>query len=657
VSTIDITGSPVINGGEINLDFDWIGERAFEYILLAYNNQDGHQIGFMIGPNRMDEQGHVHVTQTLSPFKQSGTYELQLVFVEYQDGASDSWYDNDYNSKIVVSNDNHDVIPPELVPGSFIFTRTDNELIIDFDCLETGAGLVQAYFAFTNSSEYLSEVYAVENDGSMETTESGYRIRADISNWSPDTYSLSTLILTDAVMNNRTYVSEELPEFRFEIHAISQYSVQFDSQGGSDVQAQIVHEGGFISEPVSPSLNGFTFDGWFTDESLLISWDFAVDAVTADITLFAKWVENTQPGEAVAVSDPTESVTVLFDSVLSSGETTVVPLDEPVDDSYFYLDSVTDYFEINTTAQFEDTVRVSIQYDTEKLSVGQNEGDLRLYQFKNGIPVDITESVDQENNIIIGRVSHFCVFAVGIPEHNKVTIAYTGDTLKAVLNQSILKAEVVPVEQGAGLDLNNIWVKFEITDSNGQRLNLQARCDSSGSASIPVTRGTGVYAVDVRILENGYAAPANDNALVVIFDPNGGFVTGGGWIDSPAGAFTSDPNATGKANFGFVSKYLKGASTPTGITEFQFKLGSLNFKSDQYDWLVVNKSRSRAQFKRIGTVNGIGRYGFMIWAGDKGTSDDSFRIKIWNADNESDVIYDNGLDQAIGGGQINVLVK
>ena len=76
----------------------------------------------------------------------------------------------------------------------------------------------------------------------------------------------------------------------------------------------------------------------------------------------------------------------------------------------------------------------------------------------------------------------------------------------------------------------------------------------------------------------------------------------------------------GKATFGFVAKYQKGATVPTGNTEFQFKAGNLNFKSTSYDWLVVDLSYAKAQFKGFGTINGAGNYGFMIWAGD-GASD------------------------------------
>jgi hypothetical protein len=151
---------------------------------------------------------------------------------------------------------------------------------------------------------------------------------------------------------------------------------------------------------------------------------------------------------------------------------------------------------------------------------------------------------------------------------------------------------------------------------------------------------------------------------IVVFDPEGGFITGGGWINSPAGAYVSEPELTGKANFGFVSKYKKGATVPTGNTEFQFKAGDLNFRSDSYDWLVV--AGAKAMFKGVGTINGSGNYGFMLSAIDAAqtpsTDTDLFRIKIWDKGNGDAVVYDNQLGAgddtdpttAIGGGNIIV---
>ncbi len=163
----------------------------------------------------------------------------------------------------------------------------------------------------------------------------------------------------------------------------------------------------------------------------------------------------------------------------------------------------------------------------------------------------------------------------------------------------------------------------------------------------------GVYSISMEVTDkDGAGVGVTSESFLVIYDPEGGFVTGGGWIDSPPGALVADPSLAGKANFGFVSKYKKGANVPTGSTEFQFKTGDLNFHSSNYEWLVVTGGAT-ARFKGSGTINGQGDYRFMIWATD--SSPDTFRIRIWSEDaagNETDV-YDNGF-QEIGGGSIRV---
>jgi hypothetical protein len=63
--------------------------------------------------------------------------------------------------------------------------------------------------------------------------------------------------------------------------------------------------------------------------------------------------------------------------------------------------------------------------------------------------------------------------------------------------------------------------------------------------------------------------------------------------------FPANSPLTGKANFGFVSKYEKGANVPTGNTEFDFKVANINFHSSSYDWLVVSGT-TKAQYKAQG---------------------------------------------------------
>lgn len=171
---------------------------------------------------------------------------------------------------------------------------------------------------------------------------------------------------------------------------------------------------------------------------------------------------------------------------------------------------------------------------------------------------------------------------------------------------------------------------------------IGATCDGSHSYS-----QAGVYTVTTTITDDD-AGVGSGEAMVVIYDSSGGFVTGGGWIDSPAGAYVADPTVGGRANFGFVSKYKKGASVPTGNTTFRFRNASFSLKSDSYDWLIVTGS-DQAKFKGWASVDGVPGYQFQIWAGDG--RPDTFRLKVWTSgsDGTEQVVYDNGSQQLLGG--------
>ncbi|HUV43219.1 MAG TPA: hypothetical protein VMW13_00155, partial [Dehalococcoidales bacterium] len=153
---------------------------------------------------------------------------------------------------------------------------------------------------------------------------------------------------------------------------------------------------------------------------------------------------------------------------------------------------------------------------------------------------------------------------------------------------------------------------------------------------------SGVYILTLTVTDNHGAEGTASYHYIVVYNPADGFVTGGGWIESPEGAYAADPLLTGQATFGFVSKYKKGATVPTGNTEFQFHTGNLNFHSSSYDWLVI--AGKKAMYKGTGTINGEGNYGFMISAVDAAltpsTDVDLFRIKIWDKDT-GEVVYDN----------------
>ncbi len=165
-------------------------------------------------------------------------------------------------------------------------------------------------------------------------------------------------------------------------------------------------------------------------------------------------------------------------------------------------------------------------------------------------------------------------------------------------------------------------------------------CSASHTYASP-----GVYPVVLKVTDDDTGSATAKYEYVVVYDPEGGFVTGGGWIESPEGAYRADPTLTGRANFGFVSKYKTGATVPTGSTEFQFHAAKMNFHSSEYEWLVV--SGARAQYKGVGKINNQGSYGFLLTAIDGqisgGGGTDKFRIKIWDRTTGA-VVYDNQMD-------------
>ncbi len=188
--------------------------------------------------------------------------------------------------------------------------------------------------------------------------------------------------------------------------------------------------------------------------------------------------------------------------------------------------------------------------------------------------------------------------------------------------------------------------------------------EAAGSGNVTGSHtyaATGVYSVSLTVSDADGGSGTASYDFIVVYDPTSGFVTGGGWIASPAGANASKPAFAGKASFGFVSKYFKKATNPRGDTRFVLHGAAFDFKAKAYDSLTV--AGALAQYAGSGTVNGAQGYGFLVSvldgqaAGGGGT--DKFRLKIWDAKTRA-VIYDTQSGAAdtaapttlLGGGSI-----
>ena len=80
---------------------------------------------------------------------------------------------------------------------------------------------------------------------------------------------------------------------------VVEYKVNFDTDGGSEVPAQLIEQGKTIAAPENPTKDGYDFIGWFYGEA---EWDFSTP-VNENMVLVAHWEETPAPCQHVDKDD------------------------------------------------------------------------------------------------------------------------------------------------------------------------------------------------------------------------------------------------------------------------------------------------------------------------------------------------------------------
>lgn len=90
----------------------------------------------------------------------------------------------------------------------------------------------------------------------------------------------------------------------------AQYTVSFQTNGGTEIAAVKVEAGMTVNKPADPKKADYIFAGWYTDEALTQSYDFE-KAVDSDFTLYAKWIQAGQDTiDSIRVVSKTEGAAV-----------------------------------------------------------------------------------------------------------------------------------------------------------------------------------------------------------------------------------------------------------------------------------------------------------------------------------------------------------
>ena len=104
----------------------------------------------------------------------------------------------------------------------------------------------------------------------------------------------------------------------------------------------VAEKGAKITEPEAPTADGYTFAGWYTDKECTQAnkWNFATDEVTVDMTLYAKWIDNSIPAEPENPNGYT--ITLDYsdgrDVKVLTGQTKIPALETPTKEGYTFYE-------------------------------------------------------------------------------------------------------------------------------------------------------------------------------------------------------------------------------------------------------------------------------------------------------------------------------
>ena len=143
----------------------------------------------------------------------------------------------------------------------------------------------------------------------------------------------------------------------------------------------------------------------------------------------------------------------------------------------------------------------------------------------------------------------------------------------------------------------------------------------------------GLYTVTVRVIDDDGGEDTRSLDELAVHDRAGGFVTGGGTIDS----------AAGRATFAAAAMYVPFVPVPVGVTSLDLHGEDFRFRATGAEWLVVDGST--ATYRGTGTVDGRGGYAYTVTVTDArepaSTRGDRFLLRVWERDGGA-VVYDSG---------------
>ncbi|MCA1733775.1 MAG: hypothetical protein LC732_09250, partial [Acidobacteria bacterium] len=423
-------------------------------------------------------------------------------------------------------------------------------------------------------------------------------------------------------------------------------------------------EGGAVRLTASAASSHLWSPGGETTQSILVtapgSYTVTVTESGCSATSDAAVVGFAEAGDGVTAG--TEEVTATFTSVTTGGSFTAVAttVDEPLPSGYYELEGTGVAWEVSTTAEYTGAITIGFHVaGVDDLAAFQALRVLHGEMVVNpdtGVEelqlVDRTSGWDFENRIVYATVDSLSPFVVA--RVTTPTVTEVAAPAEAVRVGTPLAFTATFTDPDTASGHAATWEWGDGTTSAGTIVFDAARGVFTVTGSHAYA-GAGLYTVRLVVSDgsgeaNGAAGP------VIVYDPDGGWITGAATLASPAGALRGNASPA-SARVSLTAKYDKQSGALKGNVEIHVGGSALRLRAEALEWLVVDGAAAVLQGRC--SLEGSTECSFRITAIDGGNpaaGPDRARLEIW--DGGATALYDNARESdeapAIESGDLTV---
>ena len=293
----------------------------------------------------------------------------------------------------------------------------------------------------------------------------------------------------------------------------AEYTVIFDSAGGTPTPPVMVKGGELLKKPTDPLREGYAFEGWYLGENL-----YAFEKpVSGDLMLYARWrVRALEVSFVIQGGDLFDSKSVPY------GEKVPKPMD-PVRPGYEFLGWQLDGKDYDFDSPVTGDLRIYALWDTEKFSVryhsngasGTAPEDLKQYSSGDQVIVNFEHDMTLHEYQFLGWGTSFTDRVPVYRQGETTSFTITGDTdlyavwfiavaeIDGVAYDSVEKALCQAKEGETVRLLRSGWIAQDITTAPKVRLQLSDNVTLTVEANGKLEIDRILYSSGARIVNHG----------------------------------------------------------------------------------------------------------------------------------------------------------